>query len=180
MKHFNLPNLISISRILLTVPCLMFFDAGDNYPGLLMLALMIVSDYADGILARRMKIVSDFGKALDPLSDKIVTVILISYLILEKSFPIWFVSTLIFRDIILSYLGLKVKKKTGVMPQANMAGKIGLNGIAIMIIGWFMDWEWMKLFGLWGSVVIILYSSVVYFRDYYKLLRIESLSKESQ
>ncbi len=178
MKHFNLPNLISISRILLTVPCLMFFDAGDNNPGLLMLALMIVSDYADGILARRMKMVSDFGKALDPLSDKIVTVILISYLILEKSFPIWFVSTLILRDIILSYLGLKVKKKTGVMPQANMAGKIGLNGIAIMIIGWFMDWEWMKLFGLWGSVIIILYSSVVYFWDYYKLLRVESLSKE--
>jgi len=178
MKHFNLPNLISISRILLTVPCLLFFDAGENYSGLLILALMFVSDYADGMIARKMKMVSDFGKALDPLSDKIAIVILIAYLILEKSFPIWFISSLILRDIILSSLGLKVKKKTGVMPQANMSGKIGVNGIAIMIIGWFMEWEWMKVLGLWGSVLLILYSSVIYFRYYYKALRVESSSKE--
>ena len=178
MKHFNLPNLVSISRILLIIPCLLFFDAGENYPGLLILALMIVSDYADGIIARKMKMVSDLGKALDPLSDKIVIVILIAYLMLEKSFPIWFISSLILRDLILSYLGLKVKKKTGVMPQANMAGKTAVNGIAIMIIGWFMEWEWMKVLGLWGSVLLILYSSVIYFRYYYKELRVESSSKE--
>ena len=178
MKYFNLPNFISISRILLIVPCLLFFDAGDNYSGLFILALMIVSDYADGIIARRMNIVSDFGKALDPLSDKIVIIILIAYLILEKNFPIWYISSLILRDIILSYLGLRVKKKTGVMPQANMAGKIGVNGIAIMIIGWFMEWEWMKLLGLWGSVLLILYSSGIYFKDYFKALRVESSSRE--
>ena len=178
MKHFNLPNLVSISRILLIIPCLLFFDAGANYSGLFILALMIVSDYADGIIARKMKMVSDLGKALDPLSDKIVIVILIAYLILEKSFPIWFISSLILRDLILSYLGLKVKKKTGVMPQANMAGKTAVNGIAIMIIGWFMEWEWMKVLGLWGSVLLILYSSVIYFRYYYKELRVESSSKE--
>ena len=178
MKYLNLPNFISISRILLIVPCLLLFDAGNNYYGLFILTLMIVSDYADGIIARRMKIVSDFGKALDPLSDKIVIIILITYLILEKSFPIWFISSLILRDIILSYLGLKVKKKTGVMPQANMAGKIGVNGIAIMIIGWFMEWEWMKLLGLWGSVILISYSTINYFIYYYKSLRVKNSSKE--
>ena len=178
MKHFNIPNFISISRILLIIPCLLLFDAGEKYQGLFILALMIVSDYTDGIIARKLKMVSDFGKALDPLNDKIVIIILIAYLILEKSFPIWFISSLIFRDIILSYLGLKVKKKTGVMPQPNMAGKIGVNGIAIMIIGWFMEWEWMKLLGLWGSVLLILYSSFIYFRFYYKALRVENSIKE--
>ena len=141
MNYLNTANLLSVSRIFLTIPTLMLFDSGKNYLGLMVLIIIIITDYADGIAARKLHQVSDFGIALDPISDKIVIITLFIYLMIEREFPIWFVASLISRDLILSYLSLLVKRHRGTMPQTNGPGKISIIFIALMVIAWFMEWE---------------------------------------
>ena len=170
MTYFNTANLISVSRIFLTIPSFMLFDSGNKYLGLMLLIIIIITDYADGMVARRLDQVSDFGKALDPISDKIVIMILFLYLLIESEFPMWYIVSLISRDLILAYLSLLVKRKSGTMPEANIPGKIAVNFMALMVIAWFMAWEDLKIFGLWSSIIFLLYSTIVYIRDYYNIL----------
>ena len=87
---FNLPNFISLARVILTVPCLIFYSAGQNNLGFGVIILMIITDFADGMVARKYDNVSDFGKAFDPICDKIVMIALFTYLIFNKEFPLWF------------------------------------------------------------------------------------------
>ncbi len=170
MNYFNTANLISISRIFMTIPSFMLFDSGNKYWGLLVLILIIITDYADGIAARKLNQVSDFGKALDPVADKIVIISLFIYLLIKSDFPIWYLASLISRDLVLSYLSLLVKRRSGIMPQTNVPGKIAINFIALMVIAWFMEWEDVKMFGLWSSSIFLIFSTVVYLRDYYNIL----------
>lgn len=170
MTYFNTANLISVSRIFLTIPSLMFFDSGNKLLGLLFLIFIILTDFADGIVARRTNQVSDFGKALDPISDKIVIIGLFSYLVLKSDFPIWYFVSLISRDLILAYLSLLVNRKSGTMPEANFPGKMAVNLMSLMVIAWFMEWEDVRMFGLWSSILFLLYSTAVYIRDYYNIL----------
>lgn len=154
----------------MTIPFFLLLDSGNKYLGLMVLIMIILTDYADGIVARRLGQVSDFGKALDPISDKIVIIILFIYLLIKSDFPIWYFVSLISRDLILAYLSLLVKRKSGSMPEANVAGKIAVNLIALMVIAWFMEWEDVKMFGLWSSIIFLAYSTIVYMRDYYNIL----------
>ena len=167
---FNLPNFISLVRVLLIVPCLLFFSAGHNNLGFGILLLMIITDFADGKVARKYDNVSDFGKAFDPICDKIVIIALFSYLMIYKEFPLWFFILLISRDIVLMYLGLLVNRKSGSMPQANVPGKIMLNTIALWVIGLFMNFDILAQFGFLSSVVFLVYSTIVYLADYKKIL----------
>lgn len=170
MNYFNIANLLSVSRIFLVIPSLMFFDSGEKIYGLLCLIVIIITDYADGIVARKLGLVSDFGKALDPISDKIVIIILFIYLTIYSDFPAWFFIALISRDMILSFLSLRIKRKSGSLPQTNVPGKIAVNFIALMIIAWFMEWEDIKMFAFWSSIIFLLYSTIVYIRNYYIVL----------
>ena len=154
----------------MTIPSFMLFDSGNKYLGLMLLIIIIITDYADGMVARRLDQVSEFGKALDPISDKIVIMILFLYLLIESEFPMWYIVSLISRDLILAYLSLLVKRKSGTMPEANIPGKIAVNFMALMVIAWFMAWEDLKIFGLWSSIIFLLYSTIVYIRDYYNIL----------
>ena len=170
MIYSNTANFISVSRIFLTIPSLLYFHSGNKSLGLLFLILIILTDFADGIVARRAGQVSDIGKALDPISDKIVIISLFIYLVVNSDFPIWYFAALISRDMILSYISILVKRKSGIMPQANVPGKLALNFIALMIIAWFMEWEDIKLFGYWSSIIFLIYSTIVYIKDYYNIL----------
>ena len=154
----------------MTIPSLLYFHSGDRLMGLLFLIFIIITDFADGIVARRTDKVSDFGKALDPISDKIVIIGLFIYLVINSEFPIWYIAMLILRDLSLSYVSLLVKRKSSIMPQTNVPGKIAINFIALMIIAWFMEWEDVKMFAFWSSIIFLLYSTIVYIKDYYNIL----------
>ena len=125
----NLPNKITMLRVIL-IPFFVFFMlCGDMVPGAQYIAVGIfiaasLTDTLDGYLARKYNLVSNFGKFMDPLADKLlVCSALICFVsIPENPMPAWGVIVIISREFIISGFRL-VAADTGVVIAASWWGK---------------------------------------------------------
>lgn len=120
---FTPSNAISAMRAVMLVPAV--FAIAANYPTLALSIFVIafLSDLLDGYLARKLKTVSEIGKVIDPLADKIF----IGGVILTMGFtghiPIWFMGVVIFRDLIIFAVGVWATRKLSVVLPSNYYGK---------------------------------------------------------
>ena len=97
---------------------------GFSLAVLLFIVLLWLSDIMDGYFARRRNEISELGKIIDPLADKI-SVVTITFLLLWKEIlPLWFFIIIVLRDLIILAGGLYVKKKYSVVLQSNWTGKL--------------------------------------------------------
>jgi len=134
----NLPNLITVGRVLLIPPVLMLIDNYNPLRSLLAGLLYMVAaagDFLDGYLARSRNQVSTLGKFLDPLADKLmVTAVLVTTVALARV-PAWLVVVLIARDLAIN--GLRgIASAQGLVIAASDGGKIktALQLIAILLL----------------------------------------------
>ena len=119
----NVPNLISLSRIPLAVIACVFLVQKSIIPVVAVILIGVFSDVIDGVVARRTNSISDWGKILDPLADKIAIGSFIITLAFLKAVPLWFVILFLTRDAIIAAGGLFVAKKLGSPPSSNRWGK---------------------------------------------------------
>ena len=120
----TIPNLLSVLR-LLGVPVFLWLLLGPHADGwaLLVLALSGVSDWADGVLARRLNQYSDLGALLDPLADRLYILATLVGLVLRHIIPLWFAVVLVGRDLVLG-VGLLLLNRRGIAPpQVHYLGK---------------------------------------------------------
>jgi CDP-diacylglycerol---glycerol-3-phosphate 3-phosphatidyltransferase len=122
----NLPNQLTILRLILTLPFVAALSL--PFPGakLLALGLFIVSsvtDYADGYIARKYQLITDFGKLMDPLVDKIMTMSAFICLVSLGSIPAWAVIVIVSREFLITGLRLIAAVRGKVLP-AEKLGKI--------------------------------------------------------
>jgi CDP-diacylglycerol--glycerol-3-phosphate 3-phosphatidyltransferase len=134
----NLPNLITLSRVLLVPFVLILIDNYNPLRTFLASLLYIVAaagDWLDGYLARKRNQVSVLGKFLDPLADKLlVTAVLVTLVALGRV-PSWLVVVLITRDLAIN--GLRsIASAQGLVIAASDGGKIktALQLVAIMML----------------------------------------------
>ncbi len=95
------PNLITISRILLSILFIQVFLKGEFVLALIIFLVASISDFLDGYIARKSKIASKFGAMLDPIADKIL--MFFSYLLFayEKIIPCYLAVIVISRDLLI-------------------------------------------------------------------------------
>lgn len=107
----KLPNLLTLFRIGLFVPLLIFIllavyaDVKNGYLIfnsliLVTFVLAMATDFLDGYLARRWNVVSETGKLWDPLADKIITTTVLIYLAGANFVPFWIVVLIVVRDLL--------------------------------------------------------------------------------
>ena len=77
----SIPNIISIVRIALTPVFVVFYIKGELYPALGVLLLCGLSDVVDGAIARKYNMVTDLGKFLDPIADKILVIVGLAFVV---------------------------------------------------------------------------------------------------
>ena len=137
----NLPNKITCLRIVL-VPVFMAFalmgTGATKFIALLVFVIASLTDSLDGYIARKYHLVTDFGKFVDPLADKLlVTAALLVFLQLQMM-PAWAVMIILARDLIVSSLRM-VAAAEGRVIQAVFSGKLKTTvhvvGIIIMLMG---------------------------------------------
>jgi len=144
------PNLLTFSRVLLVIPFIVYFP-NPELRGLWAVGLLILcelTDAFDGMLARRIGAVSDFGKIFDPFSDSIYRLTAFLTLLLAGVFPWWAFLALLFRDVAVAYV--RVFEAThGNVRAARTSGKIKAivqgGGLIILTItaiyGGLWNWE---------------------------------------
>jgi len=123
----NLPNMITIFRIVL-VPVLfllLFFSPGklQSFFAGLVFSVASISDCVDGYLARRMNLVTDFGKFLDPLADKLLVGVALIMMIPLGRVPLWIVVIILGREVMVTLLRVISLKKGNTVIEASMTGK---------------------------------------------------------
>lgn len=97
----NLPNLFTLLRVLLTPFVSAAILEGSNKRALILLFLAGISDVIDGLLARRLQIVTRVGAYFDPIADKILLVVIYISLGVARAIPWWMVALVFARDLLI-------------------------------------------------------------------------------
>ena len=125
---WNLPNILTMLRLVLIPVFAGLFLAGYEKWALAVFIIASITDYLDGYLARKNNQITAFGKLMDPLADKFMvigalTVIVYRYDTLRPVF-IWALLVVVFRELAVTSLRLVASTSGGVVVPANMLGKI--------------------------------------------------------
>jgi CDP-diacylglycerol--glycerol-3-phosphate 3-phosphatidyltransferase len=168
-------NGLSFLRVLLIIPV---FDAlKDNDPWrFVVLALVgVATDFLDGILARRLDQMSDVGRVIDPLADKIAVVGTACFLAFSKSpsygFPVWFLGFLLVREAAILVCGLIAVRRRHAVMESNRPGKNSAFATAVVIFLYALRWHPVADGMLWLAFFLTLYSTFVYGQRFWKAMR---------
>lgn len=119
----NLPNQLTIARLFLTgifVIVLSIEWAWASTAGLLLFIVASITDYLDGAIARRHNLITDFGKLMDPLADKIMMAAAFILLVPLKAFPAWVAIIIISREFAITGLRLLAASNGVVLPSEKL------------------------------------------------------------
>lgn len=163
--YFTISNFLSISRIFLVIPIVLFLKQQTVYGNFFALGLALLAcltDFFDGVLARKFNEVSDLGKILDPLADKIAILTVTFLLIFLRDFPGWFFGIIIIRDLAIMTGSLFIVGKQKIILQSNWYGKFTSGALALTILAYILDlkptYPW--LIGI--SIIMLVLSSISY------------------
>lgn len=103
------------------------------------MAIAALTDKLDGVFARRYHEVTEWGKILDPLADKIAVAVAAIVLLKLDAISLWFVIAILARDLLIFAGGMYLKRRQGVVLQSNETGKWAVGIIALtlflMVVG---------------------------------------------
>jgi CDP-diacylglycerol--glycerol-3-phosphate 3-phosphatidyltransferase len=167
MFPLNLPNLLTVLRIML-VPALVVALLG-NTPGgdvlaAVVFALASLTDFIDGYLARARDSITNFGKLMDPLADKLLIVAALISLVSLHRLAAWVAMVIITRELAVTVLRLAATQ-AGVVMAASMFGKVKtclqiVTILAIIAVHGHPVWVTTLLY---ATVVVTVLSGLDYF-----------------
>lgn len=138
----------------------------------MLISYAAISDYLDGFVARRTNTISEVGKMIDPISDKLCAGALFIYTVWLGWVPVWFLVFFVIRDILILTGSSFIKVRYGKVAMSTMSGKISVNVISVYWIAvfFFREAEMIHQVFLWMSVVIMIISFLDYFNRYRRIM----------
>lgn len=168
-------NFISFTRILIVIPIIWLHIENDYQVNSWIIAFIlygIFSDYLDGLIARWRNEVSELGKILDPIADKLMAFFLFLYTVLLGWIPLWYFILGVTRDLLIMTASAHIKRKRGKVAMSIMSGKVSVNLMALYWISvfFFREAETAQTFLMAVSAVMMVVSFIEYKRRYYKII----------
>lgn len=162
---------LTLLRVVMIPAFMAVFLLGYNWAALAIFILASVTDFVDGYVARHYNQVSDFGKFLDPLADKLLVTSAMLIFVQWGRMPSWAVMLVLTREFAISGLRMVAASKGTVMAAA-WSGKIKtactMVGLCLMMV--FMDTPLVDTVVTWVIVLTTLYSGIEYFVKNWKCL----------
>jgi CDP-diacylglycerol---glycerol-3-phosphate 3-phosphatidyltransferase len=166
----NLPNKLTTARVIMIPFFLVFlmtnFFEGSNYVALAIFIIASLTDMLDGKIARKYNLVTNFGKFMDPLADKLLVCSAMIAFIELGLMPAWIVIIIIAREFIISGFRL-IAAERNVVIAAGMSGKIKTTVQMIMcclLIARlpFGFMRYVELVFIYAALILTVYSLIVY------------------
>ena len=180
----NLPNKLTVFRMILIVPFVIlllgghagwgWFDAAfggieayTDYIALVIFVIASLTDMLDGKIARKYNLVTNFGKFMDPLADKLLVCSAMICLIDMDRIPAWIVIVIISREFIISGFRL-IAAENGIVIAANYWGKFKTASQMVMIILLILHFDNIAAFVIleqifiWISLALTIISLITY------------------
>ena len=151
-KIITIPNLLSFFRLLL-IPVIVWLYVGKRDPlwACILLVLSGVTDVVDGIIARRCHMVSNFGKAFDPVADKLTQIAMLFCLVTRFKWMLLPLCVMIVKELTAGILGLVVIRKTGNVDGAVWHGKATTVSLYCMMV---IHLVWYNIPGVVSGILI--------------------------
>lgn len=172
---FTWSNLISLTRVLVALPIVYIHYENNKEINNLILGLIlygVISDYLDGLVARLRNEISELGKILDPVADKIMAFVLFFYTVYLGWIPLWFFVIGITRDILIMMGSWYIKRERGKVAMSTMSGKVSVNVLAFywLSVFFFPEMTSVHTVLMMASLIIMAISFVDYFYRYKLIL----------
>lgn len=177
----NTPNKLTVGRMIL-VPFLVIFlltewgGAANRYISLVIFVAASITDWFDGYLARKNNLVTNFGKFMDPLADKLLVCSALICLVELDKLEAWIVIIIIAREFIISGFRL-IAAENGVVIAANYWGKFKTVSQMIMIILLILDFGGvfaiLETVFIWLSLALTIISLMTYIVQNRKVLSMQ-------
>jgi CDP-diacylglycerol--glycerol-3-phosphate 3-phosphatidyltransferase len=167
-RHLLYPaNLLSLLRLAMAAPITWIVARPDLRLDWLLALLMlaaIATDLADGYLSRRLGQVSDLGKILDPVADKVVIGAGVVAAVASRGFPALLVAALVYRDLLILLCGAILARRAGEVTAANRWGKLNSGVISAFCLAFLAaPAHGVTRILAWLSLAAITVSSASYF-----------------
>ncbi len=169
----NIPNMLSISRILVLPIVAYIIKEGKNINlfTVIFLTFYMLTDFLDGFIARKYNIITRFGKIIDPVADKI-SIVTISYLIMKyRSFPLWAFIIIIGREILIISGSFKLLKNKDIVLQSNIFGKLATAFVSISLILYILFYEKEGFLLLIAGIIFYIISFATYLYKFKKIYK---------
>ncbi len=161
---FTVSNLLSFSRLLIAIPLWFLMPEIDRTEIKITVMVMIligaVTDFLDGYLARKLNQVSELGKIIDPLADKISVAIVAVRLYGLGMLNAWLFWSIILRDILIIAGGIYISGKIKNVTPSNMVGKVTVTIIALYLVSIMLGtapgnlYHDILLYASFGAIII--------------------------
>lgn len=177
----NLPNKLTVSRLYMTALMVFFLSINLQYShliALILFAFAAITDALDGHLARTKYGVTDFGKLMDPLADKVLTSAAFISFVQIGMIPAWFAVIIVSREFMVTGLRLLVAGRGTVMP-AGIWGKLKTIfqmiaiSLSLLILGIgdfgiesYIYVHYLNSIMMWLAMIFTVVSGVEYFWKY--------------
>ena len=179
----NWANRITLSRLALTVLFVVALNSSWQYARTSALVIFLIAgltDFVDGEIARRYGVITNFGKLLDPLVDKIMIAAAFISLVPLKAVPAWAATTVVARDFLVTGFRLMASAKGRILPAESLGKqKTSWQVITVLFflglfsaselqfanegsVWWLHAWNQAGPILVWITVALTLYSGVAY------------------
>ena len=168
----NLPNKLTIARIFAVPFFIVTYMLGYFLPAFIIFILASLTDMLDGKIARKYNLVTNFGKIMDPLADKILVYSAFCLMVEDGTIPGWMLIVILAREFVVA--GMRtVAASEGIVIAAGMSGKIKtvLQMIAVPLLLLAAAITESPYYGyvnvvavvfLWASLIMTVYSGIEY------------------
>jgi cardiolipin synthase len=179
----NLPNLITVLRLVLAGPVVYAITAGKGTIALVLFIAAGLTDFLDGAVARRLKVATQTGAYLDPIADKLLLTSVFLALMEVRIIPIWFVVLVLARDILILTGAASIMAFTGLrkFPPSRL-GKLSTFFQISCAVMWMVRNAWptpvlngLAQLSIWLSGGFTLTSGLDYIRLGIKMVRAKPL-----
>ncbi len=159
---WTVSNLLSFVRLLLAFPMAVLLMENNTWAAIMLGAIAIITDLLDGYLARKLDQVSEIGKIIDPIADKVLVGTVAVCLVLNGILPLWFVIAIVLRDILIVVGGIYAQGKVGKVIPSNYVGKVTVIIVTTVLTGAIARVPWFIDYGSFVALGALIISLAVY------------------